>query len=105
MGFLPRLQPVPHRCDLTGHREARGGRHRGEPARAGGGEQDRAAGRVGLAAGRKNPQESCMNFDYTPKVQDLARVPFACRSLTFDGANFWTNHRAANEIVSFAQPH
>jgi hypothetical protein len=41
----------------------------------------------------------------TPKVQDLARVPFACRSLTFDGANFWTNHRAANEIVSFAQPH
>ena len=41
----------------------------------------------------------------TPEVQDLARVPFACRSLTFDGANFWTNHRAANEIVSFAQPH
>jgi len=41
----------------------------------------------------------------TPEVQDLARVPFACRSLTFDGANFWTNHRAANEIVSFARPH
>jgi hypothetical protein len=40
----------------------------------------------------------------TPKVQDLARVPFACRSLTFDGANFWTNYRAANEIVSFALP-
>ena len=40
-----------------------------------------------------------------PEVQDLARVPFACRSLTFDGANFWTNHRAANEIVAFAQPH
>jgi hypothetical protein len=40
----------------------------------------------------------------TPEVQDLARVPFACRSLTFDGANFWTNHRAANEIVSFALP-
>ena len=39
-----------------------------------------------------------------PEVQDLARVPFACRSLTFDGANFWTNHRAANEIVSFAVP-
>ena len=36
-----------------------------------------------------------------PKVEDLARVPFACRSLTFDGTNFWTNHRAANEIVSF----
>jgi hypothetical protein len=38
----------------------------------------------------------------TPNVQDLARVPFACRSLTFDGAYFWTNHRVANEIVSFA---
>jgi hypothetical protein len=40
----------------------------------------------------------------TPKVEDLARVPFQCRSLTFDGAYFWTNHRAANEIVSFALP-
>jgi hypothetical protein len=40
----------------------------------------------------------------TPEVRDLATVPFACRSLTFDGTNFWTNHRAANEIVSFALP-
>jgi hypothetical protein len=40
----------------------------------------------------------------TAEVRDLARVPFACRSLTFDGANFWTNHRAANEIVSFVLP-
>ena len=40
----------------------------------------------------------------TPDVKDLARVPFACRSLTFDGANLWTSHRAANEIVSFALP-
>jgi hypothetical protein len=40
----------------------------------------------------------------TPQVEDLAHVPFPCRSLTFDGANFWTNHRAANEIVSFALP-
>ncbi len=39
-----------------------------------------------------------------PKVEDLARVPFPCRSLTFDGKLFWTNHRAANEIVSFALP-
>lgn len=39
-----------------------------------------------------------------PKIKDLARVPFACRSLTFDGEHFWTNHRAANEIVSFAMP-
>ena len=39
-----------------------------------------------------------------PKVEDLAHVPFPCRSLTFAGANFWTNHRAAHEIVSFALP-
>ena len=40
----------------------------------------------------------------TPAVKDLARVPFASRSLTFDGANFWSNHRAENEIVSFNLP-
>ncbi len=40
----------------------------------------------------------------TPEIEDLAVVPFACRSLTFDGANFWANHRAANEIVSFSLP-
>jgi hypothetical protein len=42
--------------------------------------------------------------DETPEIEDLALVPFACRSLTFDGTNFWTNHRAANEIVSFSLP-
>jgi hypothetical protein len=40
----------------------------------------------------------------TPVVKDLARVAFACRSLAFDGVDFWTNHRAANETVSFALP-
>jgi hypothetical protein len=39
-----------------------------------------------------------------PEVRDIAVVPFACRSLTFDGGNIWSNHRAANEIVSFALP-
>ncbi|ERR1700730_11840375 len=34
-------------------------------------------------------------------VEDLARVPFQCRSLAFDGSHFWTNHRVANEIVCF----
>ena len=47
---------------------------------------------------RLNPREE------KPEVKDIATVPFACRSLTFDGANFWSNHRAANEIVSFALP-
>jgi hypothetical protein len=39
-----------------------------------------------------------------PEVQDLATVPFACRSLAFDGGKFWSNHRAANETVMFALP-
>lgn len=40
----------------------------------------------------------------SPVVEDLARVPFQCRSLTFDGANFWSNHRAGNAIVCFTLP-
>jgi hypothetical protein len=39
-----------------------------------------------------------------PNVQDLAIVPFASRSLTFDGEHFWSNHRAANETVCFSIP-
>src|SRR5205807_5311432 len=38
----------------------------------------------------------------TPAVKDLAVVPFACRSLTFDSENFWTNYRTANEVISFS---
>ncbi len=40
----------------------------------------------------------------TPVVTDLATVPFACRSLAFDGERFWTNHRAADEVVAFTWP-
>jgi hypothetical protein len=39
-----------------------------------------------------------------PKIDDLARVPFAARALAFDGTRFWTNHREQNQIVSFARP-
>ncbi|MFN2474939.1 MAG: hypothetical protein ABR526_01170 [Chthoniobacterales bacterium] len=39
-----------------------------------------------------------------PTVDDLATIPFAARSLAFDGRKFWSNHRAANEIVSFTLP-
>jgi len=39
-----------------------------------------------------------------PEIKDLATVPFACRSLTFDGEHFWSNHRSANEIVAFSPP-
>jgi len=38
------------------------------------------------------------------QVEDLATIPFAARSLTFDGKNFWSNHRAANETISFSLP-
>ena len=40
----------------------------------------------------------------TPEVKDIAVVPFACRSLAFDGEHFWTNYRADNTIVSFFLP-
>ena len=40
----------------------------------------------------------------TPRIDDLARIPFAARDLTFDRRNFWTNHREQNQIVSFARP-
>jgi hypothetical protein len=39
-----------------------------------------------------------------PEVVDVAKVPFAARSLTFDGKNFWSNHRAANETICFSVP-
>ena len=39
-----------------------------------------------------------------PEVKDIAIVPFACRSLTFDGELFWANYRAKDAIISFALP-
>jgi hypothetical protein len=38
------------------------------------------------------------------EVKDVAIVPFACRSLTFDGERFWSNYRAKDMIVSFVLP-
>lgn len=42
--------------------------------------------------------------DERPAVEEIARVPFQCRSLAFDGERFWTNHREADRIVCFAAP-
>jgi len=42
--------------------------------------------------------------DEHPELEDLAAVPFQCRSLAFDGTQFWSNHRSADQIVSFALP-
>ncbi len=47
---------------------------------------------------RLDPQQE------TPKIEDIAVVPFACRSLTSDGELFWSNYRAKNRIISFALP-
>jgi hypothetical protein len=38
------------------------------------------------------------------EVKDVAVVPFACRSLTFDGELFWSNYRAKDTIISFVLP-
>lgn len=40
----------------------------------------------------------------TPKIEDLAHVPFKGRALAFDGHHFWTNHRERNEMVCFKLP-
>jgi hypothetical protein len=47
---------------------------------------------------RLDPQEE------KPEVKDIAVVPFACRSLTFDGEFFWSNYRAKDTIISFVLP-
>jgi hypothetical protein len=47
---------------------------------------------------RLDPRET------TPNVEELARVPFQCRSLAFDGEHLWTNHREADRIVCFTRP-
>jgi hypothetical protein len=47
---------------------------------------------------RVNPQEE------TPAIEDIAVVPFASRSLTFDGDLFWSNYRAKDTIISFTLP-
>jgi hypothetical protein len=39
-----------------------------------------------------------------PDVQEIARVPFQCRSLAYDGERLWTNHREADRIVCFEIP-
>jgi len=35
-------------------------------------------------------------------VSDVAHVSFPARALAFDGTQFWTNHREADQIVTFA---
>lgn len=63
-------------------------------------------GMIHVLRGSEKPEENWTIARIDPKedvpvAQDLARVPFACRSLTHNGSQFWTNHRAANETVCF----
>ncbi len=37
----------------------------------------------------------------TLQTEDVAKVPFAARSLAYDGQRFWTNHREQHEIIAF----
>jgi hypothetical protein len=71
-----------------------------------------AAGQLHVLRGKENADQPGVPEDWRvarvefgngqTQVEDLARVPFACRSLAFDGRKFWSNHRAANETVSFS---
>jgi hypothetical protein len=58
----------------------------------------------GTEQGNEDWRIARLNLERPGELLDLAKVPFQCRSLAFDGANFWSNHRVANEIVCFALP-
>lgn len=40
----------------------------------------------------------------TGESRDVGRVGFPARALAFDGEHFWTNHRAAGQVVRLAAP-
>jgi len=42
--------------------------------------------------------------DASRPPEDVALVPFHARSLAFDGAQWWTNHREAHQTVAFDLP-
>jgi outer membrane protein assembly factor BamB len=68
-----------------------------------------ANGALYVLRGQEKPNEDWRiarldSKEKIPAVQDIAVVPFASRSLTFDGELFWSNHRAKDTIISFALP-
>jgi len=68
-----------------------------------------ANGSLYVLRGQEQPNEDWrigrLNLEEeTPAVEDIAVIPFACRSLTFDGELFWSNYRAKDTIISFALP-
>jgi len=68
-----------------------------------------ANGSLYVLRGQEQPNEDWRiarlnSEEETPAVEDIAVVPFACRSLTFDGESFWSNYRAKDMIISFSLP-
>jgi hypothetical protein len=53
----------------------------------------------------KHPQLTTVDIQAdTPRLTLLESIPFGARGLTFDGTQFWTSDRRANEMVAFAMP-
>src|SRR5436309_12522961 len=68
-----------------------------------------ANGSLYVLRGQEQPNEDWriarLNLhEETPAVEDIAVVPFASRSLTFEGELFCSNYRAKETITSFALP-
>ncbi len=66
-------------------------------------------GSIYVLRGQEQPNEEWRiarldQQEETPVFKDIAVVPFACRSLTFDGELFWSNYRAKDTVISFALP-
>jgi hypothetical protein len=68
-----------------------------------------ANGLLYILRGEEQPNEDwriarLKSQEQAPEIEDIAIIPFASRSLTFDGEFFWSNYRAKDMIVSFALP-
>jgi hypothetical protein len=73
-----------------------------------------ANGMIYVLRGRENKDQPNKSEEWTiarlnpreqkPEVEDIAVVPFACRSLTFDGKHFWSNYRAKDTVILFTLP-
>jgi hypothetical protein len=50
----------------------------------------------------ENLELARLNLDESaPSARPVAAIPFDARALAFDGTQWWTSHRDANEIVAF----
>src|SRR6516162_10054115 len=89
LGFLSRLQPVSHCRHPARHRQTRRRRHGRVRPRARRGQARPADGRARLEAGGENPAEGRLNFDYSPKVQELR-----ARLLAFMAEHIYPNEES-----------